>query len=276
MGSALRSVLGSGRSARRCALCRTAAAIAAPAFCRHTYVTQGSVHDGRRSLRSEADARALRPARDRRDRACRIEHPSRSPGGLRGLARAPRSRRHRYRLRAAPQRFRATRRTLATRTAVAVVPADEFDPKAEAVQRFAAELARSDRSLRGWFDRRARALRVRLTNDRKGPPRLSARSPGPLARAAARRRCATTRVSSCAKSPSTACAAGAGRPAADRAGARPPEHRTAGPARSRPRSAPALRRGDGLAEGRARRAGQRLRRPAADRRTAPRSPAGKA
>jgi hypothetical protein len=68
----------------------------------------------------------------------------------------------------APQRFRATRRTLATRTAVAVVPADEFDPKAEAVQRFAAELARSDRSLRGWFDRRARALRVRLTNDRKG------------------------------------------------------------------------------------------------------------
>jgi len=68
----------------------------------------------------------------------------------------------------APQRFRATRRTLATRTAVAVVPADEFDPQAEAVQRFAAELARSDRSLRGWFDRRARALRVRLTNDRKG------------------------------------------------------------------------------------------------------------
>jgi hypothetical protein len=68
----------------------------------------------------------------------------------------------------APQRFRATRRTLATRTAVAVVPADEFDPKAETVQRFAAELARSDHSLRGWFDRRARALRVRLTNDRKG------------------------------------------------------------------------------------------------------------
>jgi hypothetical protein len=68
----------------------------------------------------------------------------------------------------APQRFRATRRTLATRTAVAVVPADEFDPKTEAVQRFAAELARSDRSLHGWFDRRARALRVRMTNDRKG------------------------------------------------------------------------------------------------------------
>jgi hypothetical protein len=68
----------------------------------------------------------------------------------------------------APQRFRTARRSLATRTAVAVVPADEFDPKPEAVQRFAAELARSDRSLHGFFNRRAQALRVRLTNDRKG------------------------------------------------------------------------------------------------------------
>jgi hypothetical protein len=68
----------------------------------------------------------------------------------------------------APQRFRLARRSLATRTAVAVVPADEFDPKPEAVQRFAAELARSDRSLHGFFNRRAQTLRVRLTNDRKG------------------------------------------------------------------------------------------------------------
>ncbi|HWA54858.1 MAG TPA: hypothetical protein VG816_11855 [Solirubrobacterales bacterium] len=68
----------------------------------------------------------------------------------------------------APQRFRLARRSLATRTAVAVVPADEFDPKPEAVQRFAAELARSDRSLHGFFNRRAQALRVRLTNDREG------------------------------------------------------------------------------------------------------------
>jgi hypothetical protein len=37
-----------------------------------------------------------------------------------------------------------------------VIPADEFDPKPETVLRFAAELARADRSLRGWFDRRAR------------------------------------------------------------------------------------------------------------------------
>lgn len=68
----------------------------------------------------------------------------------------------------ATQRFLATRRTLATRTAVAVVPADEFDAKPEAVLRVAAELARADRSVRGWFDRRACALRVRLTNDREG------------------------------------------------------------------------------------------------------------
>lgn len=68
----------------------------------------------------------------------------------------------------AAQRFRATRRSLAARTAVAVVPADEFDPSWETVERFAAELARSDRGLRGWLDRRGQALRVELTNDREG------------------------------------------------------------------------------------------------------------
>jgi hypothetical protein len=68
----------------------------------------------------------------------------------------------------ATQRFLATRRTLATRTAAAIVPADEFDAKPEAVLRIAAELARADRSVRGWFDRRACALRVRLTNDGEG------------------------------------------------------------------------------------------------------------
>ena len=68
----------------------------------------------------------------------------------------------------APQRILATRRALAARTAVAVVPADEFDPKLETVLRFVAEVARSDRSLRGWFNRRAQTLRVQLTNDREG------------------------------------------------------------------------------------------------------------
>jgi hypothetical protein len=68
----------------------------------------------------------------------------------------------------APLRLLATRRALAARAAVAVIPADEFDPGPETVLRFAAELARADRSLRGWLDRRAQALRVRLTNDREG------------------------------------------------------------------------------------------------------------
>jgi hypothetical protein len=68
----------------------------------------------------------------------------------------------------APQRFIATRRALAARATVAVIPADEFDPKPETVLRLAAELARADRSLRGWLDRRAQALRVQLTNDREG------------------------------------------------------------------------------------------------------------
>jgi hypothetical protein len=68
----------------------------------------------------------------------------------------------------ATQRILATRRALAARTAAAIVPADEFDPKPETVQRFAAEIARADRGLRGWLERRAGTLRVRLTNDRKG------------------------------------------------------------------------------------------------------------
>jgi hypothetical protein len=68
----------------------------------------------------------------------------------------------------ARQRLIATRRTLATRRAVAVVPADEFDAKPEAVLRFASQLARGDRSVRGWLDRRACAVRVRLVSDAEG------------------------------------------------------------------------------------------------------------
>lgn len=68
----------------------------------------------------------------------------------------------------AAQRFLATRRALRKRIVAAVVPADEFEAKPETVLRFAAKLARSDRSLRGWFERRAGTLRVRLTNDREG------------------------------------------------------------------------------------------------------------
>lgn len=52
----------------------------------------------------------------------------------------------------AMQRLLATNRTLQTRREVAVVPADDFDPKTDAVLRFAAELAGSERSVLGWLD----------------------------------------------------------------------------------------------------------------------------
>ena len=68
----------------------------------------------------------------------------------------------------AAQRIRATRRALGKRVVTAVVPADEFEATPEAVLRFAAGLVRSQRGLRGWFERRAGTLRVRLANDRRG------------------------------------------------------------------------------------------------------------
>jgi hypothetical protein len=65
----------------------------------------------------------------------------------------------------ATHRFFATRRTLAGRRAVAVVPADEFDAEPEAVLRFAAQLADTERRVGGWVDRRASAIRIRLVGD---------------------------------------------------------------------------------------------------------------
>lgn len=62
----------------------------------------------------------------------------------------------------------STRRTLASRRALAVVPADEFDAAPELVGAFAAQLARSGRRIGGFWDRRASALRVRLLNDGEG------------------------------------------------------------------------------------------------------------
>jgi hypothetical protein len=59
-------------------------------------------------------------------------------------------------------RVRFTRSTLLRRVAVAVVPADEFDADPETVLRFAAQLARLDRRVRGWLDRPASAVRVKL------------------------------------------------------------------------------------------------------------------
>lgn len=67
----------------------------------------------------------------------------------------------------APQRIVATRRTLRSRRLTAVVPADEFDAKPDLVLSFAAQLASSERSIAGWLDRRASALRVQLACDRE-------------------------------------------------------------------------------------------------------------
>jgi hypothetical protein len=65
----------------------------------------------------------------------------------------------------AAHRSLATRRTLRSRIAAAVVPADEFDVTSEEVLRVAAQLAEAERSVRGWIDRRASALRIRLAGD---------------------------------------------------------------------------------------------------------------
>ncbi|HWH20426.1 MAG TPA: hypothetical protein VN671_07830, partial [Solirubrobacterales bacterium] len=66
------------------------------------------------------------------------------------------------------QRLVSTNRTLRSRRTLAVVPADDFDPKPDAVLRFAAELGATDRSVLGWIDRRASAVRVTLTGDAEG------------------------------------------------------------------------------------------------------------
>ncbi|MET0557613.1 MAG: hypothetical protein ABW065_02925 [Solirubrobacterales bacterium] len=65
----------------------------------------------------------------------------------------------------ATHRFLATRRLLSSRRSVAIVPADEFDAEPEAVLRFAAQLADSERRVAGWVDRRASAVRIRLASD---------------------------------------------------------------------------------------------------------------
>ncbi len=65
-------------------------------------------------------------------------------------------------------RHRFTATALRDRVCFAVVPADEFDPDSEAVLRFAAQLARLDRSVRGWIDRPASAIRIRLEADAAG------------------------------------------------------------------------------------------------------------
>jgi hypothetical protein len=65
-------------------------------------------------------------------------------------------------------RVRCTRSTLRRRVVLAVVPADEFDPEPESVLRFAAQLSRVDRRVRGWLDRPASAIRLKLEADSEG------------------------------------------------------------------------------------------------------------
>jgi len=65
-------------------------------------------------------------------------------------------------------RVATTQRTLRARTAVLVVPANEFDPTPEGVLRFAAQLSLVRRSVRGWLDTPASAVRIRLQPDPQG------------------------------------------------------------------------------------------------------------
>jgi len=65
----------------------------------------------------------------------------------------------------ATHRFLATRRLLRSRRTIAIVPADEFDAEPEAVLRFAAQLAATERRVAGWVDRRASAIRIKLAGD---------------------------------------------------------------------------------------------------------------
>ncbi|UJA21632.1 hypothetical protein HJD18_16345 [Thermoleophilia bacterium SCSIO 60948] len=62
----------------------------------------------------------------------------------------------------------ATRLALRTRVTLLVVPADEFDPSPESILRFAAQLSRVRRSVRGWLDRRASAVRIQLETNPEG------------------------------------------------------------------------------------------------------------
>ena len=74
-------------------------------------------------------------------------------------------------------RLFATRRALRSRIRLAVVPAEDFDPSVDAVVRFAAQLSRVRRSVRGWLDRRASAVRVGLEPDPDGRLAYSVEAP---------------------------------------------------------------------------------------------------
>jgi hypothetical protein len=70
-----------------------------------------------------------------------------------------------------------TRRALSRRSGLLLVPADSFDPTAEAVVSFASGLSRSRRALRGLLEKRASAVRVRLDTDQAGRLRYAVELP---------------------------------------------------------------------------------------------------
>jgi len=74
-------------------------------------------------------------------------------------------------------RLVVTRRALARRSAALAVPADTFDPGEDAVIAFASALGRSRRALRGFFDKRASAVRLRLDPDKSGRLRYAIELP---------------------------------------------------------------------------------------------------
>ncbi len=59
-------------------------------------------------------------------------------------------------------RAMAIRSALRRRVVWAALPADEFDPAPEDVSRFAFQISRVRRAVRGWFERPASAVRIRL------------------------------------------------------------------------------------------------------------------
>jgi hypothetical protein len=66
-----------------------------------------------------------------------------------------------------------TRRALRSRMRLVVLAPDSFDPSLDAVLRCAAQLSRVRRLVGGWFDPRARAVRVLLDTDSEGRMRYS-------------------------------------------------------------------------------------------------------
>ena len=98
-------------------------------------------------------------------------------------------------------RLVVTRRTLRHRVAVLAVPADSFDPSAEAVVRFASGLSRSRRALRGLLDAPASAVRLRLDADQAGDLRYAIEVPERRGERCVRRR-PPIRGWSCGPSPS--------------------------------------------------------------------------